>query len=144
MATATLLPDGDILANWDTAVPGGTHYTTIDEGTVTPNDTDYVQTTTLDDIDRFSFSATPGNTSQVTQIDVKTRCGINDASDAAYIEVALFHSTSTQIGTALNITTTDIGFNDGTLATVTKSWTSLTLTKAQADSLEVRYTFKSA
>lgn len=143
MATDTMYPDGDVLANWDTTT-GANHYGEIDEGTDTPSDADYVETVTHNDVDRFSFDAAASDMSQCTAIALKTRCGINDASDTAHIQAGLFHSTSTQIGSYQDITTTDIGYNDGTLATVTKNWTSLTLTKAQMDTLEAEYTFQTA
>lgn len=145
MATARLDIDGEITANWDTTT-GANHWSVIDEDTASPTDADYIQTTTLTDDDRFSFGNTPANTNLVSQVDVRVRCGITDASDASYIAVSLYHSGNpgTQVGSTLNITTTNIGNNVGTLATVTKTWSGLSLTKAQADGLQVKFVFNNA
>lgn len=144
MATADLLPNSDVTTNWDTAVPGGTHYTCIDELVSAPTDGDYIETTTLDDVDEFGMEDTPANTDEVTQVDVHIRAKIDDVSDAAYIRIELFHSAGTPVtGNPKDVSTTDLG-GEGVLGNATKSWTGLTLTKAQADSLQTRVTFKSA
>ena len=144
MATTTLYPDGDVgTVQWDTTT-GTFHYTEIDEGTASPNDADYVETTTADDTDVFSFGATPANTDTVTQVDVKVRGKITDSALVAHLHVELWHTGETvQIGATKAITATDFG-GSGTLGTVTLSWTGLTLTKAQADSMSSKVIFKVA
>lgn len=144
MPTTVLLPNADVTTNWDTtAGSGSAHYDRVSEGTSSPTDTNYVETTTLGDDDRYEFSNTPANTNTVTQVVVRTRCGIIDSGSAAYIAVSLYHSGNpgTQVGSTQNITTANIGFNDGTLATVNKTFSGLSLTKTQADGLQVRYVF---
>jgi hypothetical protein len=146
MATINRYVDGDITAGWDTAVPGGTHYTTIDEGTVlgghTPSDADYVETTTMDDVDEYTVEDTPANTSQVTSITVNWRGQIDDVSATAKVQLDLFHSSGTPVtGNPKTITGADLG-GYGVLGEVAKTWSTLTLTKTQADSLQVRQTSK--
>ena len=53
MATTTLKPDGDGETQWDTT--GSSHYTEIDEGTGTPDNTKYVSSETFDAEDEFTF-----------------------------------------------------------------------------------------
>lgn len=146
MPTTTLSIDGEVTANWDTTT-GANHWDEINEDPDSPTDGTYIETITLTDDDRFTFSSSPGNTNLVTQIDLDVRCGITDASNASYIACSLYHSTSTQIGTTLNITavtsapgTTEV-LNDGTLKKCTLSWSGLSLTKTQIDSLEVKFVF---
>ena len=143
MATTNLTLDGDDTADWDTTT-GGNHFGEIDEGTASPSDADYVATTTADDIDQFTLTATPSNTSQVTQVDVNLRGYIDDATAAAKIEVSLYHTGTTLIGAAIELDGGDLG-GYGTTPTTTSAgdlrWSSLTLTKTQADSLEVRIKF---
>jgi hypothetical protein len=143
MATTTLYVDGDIATGWDTTT-GGDHFGEINEGTAAPNDADYIETTTADDEDQFSFGATPANTDTVTQVDVKVRGKVTDSADVAHLHVELWHTGATvQIGATKSISTTDFG-GSGTLGTVTLSWTGLSLTKAQADSMTVKVIFKVA
>lgn len=144
MATINLKVDGDVTTDWDTTT-GANHFGEIDEGTVlggnTPSDVDYVETTTISDVDEFTVEATPANTSQVTQVDVNIRAQIDDASATARIQLDLFHSAGTPVtGNPKYVDGTDLG-GYGTLGEVARSWTSLTLTKAQADSLQLRQTF---
>jgi hypothetical protein len=144
MATTTLNPDGDVLTGWDTTFPASptTHYTKIDEGTASPDDTDYNETTTPDDVDEQSFGAVPANTDQVTQIDVNCRARITDSGGTAFIRLELFHSAGTPVtGNPKDVSIADLG-GSGVLATVQKSWTGLTLTQAQANSLQIKETFK--
>ncbi len=64
-------PNGDAGLEWDVN-PGGTHYTTIDDGTRQPNTPttgDYIWTTTSTKIDTFDMS-TFGGVSTVTQVKV--------------------------------------------------------------------------
>jgi hypothetical protein len=140
MPVAPVLPNSDVTTNWDTVDPGPNHYEAVNEQTSTPTDADFIETTTLNDDDRFGFEASPGNTDQVTQVDVHVRAKIDDSANTAFIRVELFHSGSTQVGSEVDLDGTDFG-GYGTLGNATAQWTTLTLTKAQADSLEVELTF---
>jgi hypothetical protein len=145
MATYVLYPDTDVTANWDTTT-GANHYGEIDEGTTasggTPSDVDYIETTTINDDDRFSFTPSPANVSEVTQVDVNIRGYIDDASSTAKFSVDVEHSAGTPLsGSPYNVTGTDLGGYGTTPAEDTESFTSLTLTKTQIDSLEVEVTF---
>lgn len=144
MATATIDPLTDVTADWDTTFPAAptTHFSKVDEGTSAPDDADYNETTTIDDVDEYTLEDSPPNTSEVTQIDVNFRVRITDASGTASVDLDLFHSAGTPVtGNPKVVTLTDTG-GSGTLTTVVKSWTGLTLTKAQADSLQIRQTFR--
>ena len=140
MATTNLKPMSDVTANWDTTT-GGNHYGEIDEG-VTYSDADYIETVTISDVDEFGMEDTPANTSQVTQIDLNIRGQIDDVSATARIQVDLFHTAGTPVtGNPKYVTGTNFG-GYGTLGTYSAlSWTSLTLTKTEADSLQCRITF---
>jgi hypothetical protein len=141
MATTTLTLDGDVTTQWDTTT-GANHYGEIDEGTTSPSDADYIATTTVNDIDQFTCTATPANTSQVTQVDVNIRGYLDDDSSTARLEVTLWHTTSTQIGSAKYLNGASFsGYGTTPTTASALSWTGLTLTKAQADSLEVRIKF---
>lgn len=141
MPTTNIVPTSDVTANWDTTT-GANHYGEIDEGTGTPSDADYIETTTLSDVDEFGLGDTPANTDTVTQVDLNIRARITDSGGTKVIRCELFHSAGTPVtGNPKDITTTDLG-GSGVLATVQKSWTSLSLTKAQADSLQLRLTFQ--
>ena len=148
MATTNLLLDGDRTTNWDTST-GANHYDQIYEGTGSPNDSAYVETSTLTDTDQWTLGATPANTSQVTQIDVNIRGYIDDDSSGSRLAVSLWRDmtgTPTQIGSTQYVT---IGAGTGqfdaygtTHSKAIVSFTSLTLTKAQADDTEVRVVFE--
>jgi len=144
MPTAPILPTGDSgTQNWDTLEPTSptTHYTKIDEGTTSPDDADYIETVTVGDVDEWALGDTPSNASEITQVVVNFRARITDASGTANIELRLFHSGSTPVtGNPQVVTIANLG-GSGTLATVAKTWPTLTLTKAQADSLTLRATF---
>lgn len=143
MATADLLPNADVTTEWDTVEPGPNHYEAINELVSGPTDADYIETTTLDDTDEFGMEDTPANTDEVTQVAVHIRAKIDDVSDNAFIRIELFHSAGTPVtGNPKDVSTTDLG-GEGILGNATKTWTALTLTKAQADSIQTRVTFKS-
>ena len=145
MATTTLYVDGDVgTPGWDFSTDTA-HYTEIDEGTASPNDANYIETTTADDVDIFSFGATPANTDVVTQVNVSIRGKLTDGGSAAHLHVELWHTGDTvQIGATKAIVGADFG-GYGTLGTAADlSWTGLTLTKAQADSMTLHVIFKVA
>lgn len=140
MATTTLTLDGDVTTNWDTTT-GANHYGEIDEDPSTPNDSDYIETTTLNDDDEFTLSATPANHDLTSQIVVNIRGQITDSGGTAKIRLELFHSAGTPVtGNPKDCVGSDFG-GYGTLGTTTKTWTGLSLTKAQMDSLQLRATF---
>lgn len=144
MPTTTVVPTSDVTASWDTIEPTSpiTHYDKIDEGTTSPTDTDYIETVTVGDVDEWHLGDTPANTSEVTQVAVNFRARITDASATAKIELRLFHTGGTAVtGNPKDVTITDLGGSGVGPTTVTKTWTTLTLTKAQADSLTLRATF---
>jgi hypothetical protein len=93
-------------------------------------------------VDEFGMEDSPGNTSEVTQIDINMRGQIDDASATARIQVDLFHSAGTPVsGNPKYVDGTDFG-GYGVLGEITPlSWTTLTLTKTQVDSLQTRVTF---
>ena len=143
MPTTTVVPTSDVTTQWDTIEPTSptTHFDKVDEGTTSPTDTDYIETVTVNDVDEWHLGDTPANASEITQVAVNFRARITDASGTAKIELRLFHTSGTAVtGNPKDVTIADLG-GSGTLATVTKTWTGLTLTKAQADSLTLRATF---
>ena len=140
MPTITVVPVTDVTAGWDTTT-GADHYTEVDEGTTSPNDNNYIQTTTIGSVDEFSLGNVPANANITTQVDVNTRGILTDSGGAARIQVDLLHSGSTLVGGSPKyITGADFG-GYSTTGTFQLSWTGLTLTKTQADSLTLRYTF---
>ena len=87
------------------------------------------------------FGNTPGDATTITDILMTIRAQINDPSPTADISVRLFHSGSTQVtGSPKNFAGTDFG-GYGVLGTARATFSGLSLTKAQADSLEARIEF---
>jgi hypothetical protein len=140
MPIETLYPNGDTTTNWDKAQPGAAHWSGLDEDpTRTPDDGDYIRTVTANDDDRFTFDDTTGMTTETTfQLFVYIRAQINDPAATAKIRLEVIHSGSTSLGTN-DVTGADLG-GYGKIATVKKSWLSLSLTLAQTDSLELKVT----
>lgn len=144
MVTANLLVDSEIKTEFDTLVGAATHWEAVDEGTTlggnSPNDSDYVETPTVDDQDRFGFVASAGNLDECTQLDLNTRGVITDGSSNARLQVDLFHTTTTPVtGNPKFITGANFG-GYGVTGEFALSWVTLTLTKAEVDSLEAEYT----
>lgn len=149
MGTENVVPNGDSSPlQWSRFSAGSPsyNYETIDEGTTlgggSPDDSDGVETQTANNADRYSLgnlsaAATGGI---ITQIDVNYRGWVDDADSEtdSYTELRLYHSGSTEVtGNPKTINSTDLG-GQRVIAEVMKSWTGLTLTKAQADSLEIQ------
>lgn len=138
--------DGDVTVNWDTTT-GTNHFGEIDEGTVlggtpTPSDADYIETTTINDDDEFTFDASPANVSQVTTINLNIRGYITDVSTTARYKVDLTHSAGTPVtGSPKYVTGTNLGGYGTTVGEFASSFTGLTLTKTQVDSLQTKITF---
>ena len=91
MATATIYLDGDVQVGWNTST-GANHYGAINEGTAAPNDSTYIEVTTPDAVDEWSFGPVPANVDTVTQWDFKVRGRITDSSAASYYSVELWHT----------------------------------------------------
>jgi len=142
MAETNIVPDSTGTSNW-TIYPSGTAHAAVDEGTTlggyTPNDADYVYAQTASYNITLGFGNTPADANEITSIVLNTRAKIDDGAGTARIEVKLYHSTSTQIGSTQYITGANLG-GYGTLGEYALTWSSLSLTKTQADSLTVKYT----
>lgn len=149
MGSEIVVPNAD--SSPLTWVPGGFglfHFMAVDEGTVlgggTPNDDNYLETQTGGNAEQLglgnlSAAATGG---VITRIDVNWRGWVDDddGETDSYVELRLYHSGGTPVtGNPKTINSTDLG-GQRVIAEVTKSWTGLTLTKTQADSLEIRQT----
>lgn len=141
MATADIYPSSDVTADWDTTT-GATHWDEINEDPASPTDASYIETTTDGDVDEFGMTDAPANTSQVTQIDVTLRARLTDPGEsAASIQCDLFHSAGTPVtGNPKTYVGADFG-GYGVLGNASKSWTTLTLTRTQANTLQKRITF---
>lgn len=143
MPTTNVKPTADVTTQW-TPTPGGAHWSTIDELASAPNDTDYIETTTLDAVDEFQLGDVPANTDQVTSITLNIRARITDSNGLAYLRCELFHSSGTPVtGNPKDVSIADLG-GSGVYGVASKTWGGLTLSKAQANSLQLRTTFKSA
>lgn len=140
MATQTVYPTSDVTVNWTST--GGNSWSVIDDDPSTGQpDADYISHDTVDELDEWNIGDTPASTSQVTQVAVGFYIVITDASATASVEVDLRHTNSTvSLGTK-TITLTEAG-GSGVGAYHQETWTGLTLTKAQADSLSIRVTLK--
>jgi len=140
--TANIVPDGDVLTGWDKVHPTTpeTHFDKLDEGTSAPEDSYYVESTILGAVDSFTLTASPGDLSTLTAVDLNYRARIVDPSFQRTIQLDLFHTGGTPVaGNPQIVKVSDLG-GSGVIATVQKSWPGLSLTKAQADSLECRTT----
>lgn len=142
MANQFIRPDGDITTNWDTTT-GTAHWDQIDEDPDTPTDTEYIETSTISDVDEITFGATVANTDSVSQVLIRIRCAITDSTDTRIIRLQLFKG-AVEIGSAKDIDTTQLAFNDGTLVTTTETWSGagFPITKTEADDLRLRMTFQ--
>jgi hypothetical protein len=139
MATANIKPNSDETTQWDTTT-GVDHYTEIDEG-APYNDASYIETQTVGDVDEFGLESVPANTSQVTALAVNYRGQIDDAGATAKVRLELTHSGGTPVtGNPKDVTGADLG-GYGVLGTVVKTWSGLTLTRAQANTLQLKATF---
>jgi len=149
MPTENVVPNGDSSPlQWSKFAGFGSplfHFLTVDEGTSlgghTPDDTDGVETQTANDAVRFALgNLTGASGGTITQVDVNFRGWVDDddGETDSYIEVRLYHSGSTEVtGNPKTITSTDLG-GQRVIAECTKSWTGLSLTETQANSLEVQ------
>jgi len=143
MPVANILPDGDVTANWDVTT-GATHWDEVNEKTVlsggSPDDATFVETPTDSDVDEFTLQDAPVNTDLVNTIDVQIRAKIDDGASLAKIRLELFHSGSTPVtGNPKDVVGGDLG-GYGVLGEATKQWGSLSLTRTQANSLQLRQT----
>lgn len=151
MATDTLYPDADVTQNWTMTGGGHTYsYERVYEGTDTPDDTDYVSTTSASDlVEEWEIGEVAANHNLTSSIQVFFRCGITDDSNVARIQLDLFHSSGTPVTgnpkTVVPVTSSPGAgqvLNDGTLRTVDFTWSTLALNKTEMDSLQLRVTWK--
>lgn len=153
MAITTVFPDGDVTTDWDTIEPTTptTHFDKIDEDVDTPTDTNYIETTTVNDTDRFTIGASPANTSEVTSFTVNVRGYLTDVSATARYRINVYRAGPVELtGSPQFITGANLGGYGTTLTTykgvsfsgnMGGSGTGGALTKAEFDSLEVEVTF---
>ena len=71
-------PDGDDTANWTTSTPSANHYENV-SGTVTDDDTSYLEESTADTTDLFDYEDLSGG-SNILGIQVCTECKETDAT----------------------------------------------------------------
>jgi hypothetical protein len=143
MATVNIHPDSTGTNNW-TIYPSGTAHEAVDEGTIvgghTPNDADYVYTqTATTGAMTLGFGDTPSDANLITSVAVNIRAKLDDGNGTGRIECKLYHSGTTQVGSTLYVTGGDLG-TYGVIGECTKTWSGLTLTKTQADSLTIKCT----
>lgn len=149
MAAANVKPDSDGTVQWDMDPAGlADHYTYLDEGTSlgggSPDDSNFVRTSTNNEYEEYGFEDSPGDAGQITQIDLHLRGQVNDTLNAAYIRLELYHSGGTPVtGNPKDVSQADLG-GHGVTGEVTKTWSGLSLTKTQFDSLVLVQTFKTS
>lgn len=138
MATIFILPAADVTANWTST--GANHWDEINEEVLSPTDGTYVDTTTISDDFEVTFTASPANLSECTQIDIGIRGQIDDAGGNARISLDLSHTAGTPIGSTVYSAGADFG-GYGVLGNDFHSFTTLTLTKAEVDTLSAEIIF---
>jgi hypothetical protein len=149
MATTTVLPDGDVTTDWNTTT-GATHWDEINEDVDTPTDGSYIETTDVNDTDRFTIGASPANTSEVTSFTVNVRGYLTDVSATARYRINVYATGPGELtGSPQYVTGANLGGYGTTLTTykgvsfsgnMGGSGTGGALTKAEFDSLEVEIT----
>lgn len=102
MATTTLYPDGDgTNSGTVNSVPAGPpYYTTIDEGTSSPNDSDYILMTGTVTV-AVTLTDLPTDAVTVTNVTIKIRCNNPSKADTVVSGCRLFKSDQTTALTAL-------------------------------------------
>ena len=141
--TANIVPDGDVTKEWDKLQPATpeTHFDKLNEGTGAPEDSTYVESGTLGAIEQYTLTASPGDLSTLTDVAINYRARILDVSFQQTIELRLFHTDSvTPVAGNPKIVYVETLGGSGIIKTVALVWSGLTLTKAQADSLELQTT----
>ena len=137
MALVILTLDGDVTAEFDLPA-SGTHFDDLadsDDGT-------FIATNTYDDVDEFTLSPTPAVVTSVSRVDVNLRGYINDDSATAKYEITLWHTGGgTQVLPTRYLTGAELGGYGTTVTANAVSWTGLSLTKTEADSLQLRVKF---
>ena len=140
MATTTLVPTGTLTGEWD--FTEATHYESVDEGTATPDVNSYIETATAGDIDKFDMDTSPVDVDTVTQITFNVHGYIDDPSSTAQLQVNVTLSTDVDItGSPIYIDGSGLPGNfssyNTTPETVSVTFASLSLSKADADGLRV-------
>lgn len=146
MATTTIRPDGDIIADWFGPL-AGSHYLVIDDAITYPSnptgDTDRLSADgwiELDNnqYDQFSFGNTPSEVDTVTEIKIYLHGQIDNDGTTNYPEV------SYDIGGGFSSDYECSSFpKNNTFATANGAWHTITIssiswTKAQIDAIQVR------
>ena len=109
MATVTVFPNGDgTTTNWSDESSGTTNlYTKINEGTGSPNDSDYVSTSTQNTNAYFQLGDMPGDFGTATGVTIKLRLARTSSKGdfRQFLDCQLMESNqSTAISAAATIT----------------------------------------
>lgn len=129
----TVNPTSDITADWPFTTPsGGTHFSKIDEGISSADQTDFVETRGIDKTDEFGYEDSPIDFITATDIDVVMHMFATDDVLEPGLRVSL-HSGGSEI----------VAKNFGPVAniawrTLVFSFTGLLITKTQFDDLSPR------
>jgi hypothetical protein len=124
-------PDTDITTGWSTS-SGTTHWNLIDEDISAPNTSDYIYTTSANTIDEWDFNICPSDVQNVTQIQVRLHI-MKDAGRRT-----LSADVDWRIGAGTYNSSQNTGSFPTTNNTVTLTWGSLNLSKAECDDIRVR------
>lgn len=140
MATTTIYPDGDVTKGWGRVVPGPDYYAAVSEGAQNAIQSRYIESKKAGEVVEFSLGDTPVNTDEVQSVTPRIHGSIFDLSRTKRLKLELFHTGGTPVtGNPKYATLSDFG-GSGVRKTVSATWSGLTLTKAQADSLTLRIT----
>ena len=147
MASENVVPNGDSSPlQWGMVGFSLFDFMGVDDGTYlgghTPDDSDGVETQTANDAERFALGnmVVAPSTAIITRLDVSFRGWIDDddGETDSYVEVRLYYSNGIEVtGNPKTITPTNLG-GQRVMGEYTKTWTVLSLTKTQVDSLEVQ------
>ena len=137
MATAILLPDGDVSAAWTDGTGSAPWFTEIDEDVESPDDANYIQKTEgANNISRFTFSNLPGDWASTNTITLKIRHrGDSFIDDNDFIRLQMYASGTFKGGQkdcAHSETILNESFTDGV-------WDSLTEADQNDIEVEVKY-----
>lgn len=135
MASATLLPDGDVSTGWNEGT--GNTFEEINEGVSTPNDADYIEESADGIISRFTMEGTPGDFGSTTSLSIRVRHradGWTDDLDHYFLRV--YDNADALVGVQKNgnhsETMQNQTFTDG-------NWDSMTQAQIDGMKIEVEY-----
>lgn len=136
MADITLFPNGDrAISGWQDEGDGTTDiFNSIDEGTTSPNDSDYVHDNDGDDTSQFDLDASPGDTSEVTSVDLSVRAMKESGGKDRLLEAKIWIN-SLEVA---NLTWTVVEY-DGVWLTKSTGAQSGSWTKAQIDAAYIEF-----